>query len=174
MQFELSKGIEILERTPGTLRNLLRGLSPSWFDANEGPDTWSPRDVLGHLLHGEETDWIPRVRIILEHGEAKEFVPFDRFAQFERFRGMSQETLLKRFDEARSKNIETLRSLNLSPAQLQLRGVHPAFKVVTLGQLLSTWVVHDLGHLAQITRVMAKQYAEATGPWREYLRILSL
>ncbi len=173
MEFELQKSLEVLERTPEVLVRLLGGLTSEWCRQKEGPDTWSPYDVLGHLLHGEETDWVPRARIILEHGEAKPFPRFDRFAQFTRFEGWTLEDLLQGFAAARREGLETVRAWRLTPPQLSRRGTHPDLGTVTLSQLLATWVVHDLGHIAQITRVMAKQYGDATGPWKEYLPVLT-
>jgi DinB superfamily len=173
MDFSLDAALEVLTRTPATLRTLLAGVSPAWRDGNEGPDTWSPQDVLGHLIHGEETDWIPRAKIILSDGESRPFEPFDRFAQARRFAGWSLERLLDRFAELRGANLATLQGWRLTPQQLALRGRHPELGPVTLAQLLATWVVHDLGHVAQIARVMAKQYATAVGPWTAYLPVLS-
>lgn len=173
MQFELQKSLEVLERTPAVLAQLLRGLSPEWSRYNEGPDTWSPYDVMGHLLHGEQTDWVPRARIVLEQGEGTPFPRFDRFAQFTRFKGWTLEDLLQAFAAERQKSLETVRGWQLGPAQLARRGTHPDLGTVTLAQLFATWVVHDLGHIAQITRVMAKQYGDASGPWREYLPVLT-
>ena len=172
MEFQLKPGIEILSRTPATLRSLLEGLSEPWLSNNEGTDTWSPYDVLGHLIHGEVTDWIPRARIILEQGESRSFDPFDRFAQFEGSAGRSTGELLDEFASLREANVETLRGFNLGDAQLALRGTHPALGTVTLGQMLATWVVHDLDHIGQVARVMSKQYSEAVGPWKAYLGIL--
>lgn len=172
MQYELSKAIEILSRTPEALRMLLSGLSPEWTEANEGADTWSAFDVAGHLLHGERTDWMARVEIILSGKEERKFRPFDRFAQFEESKGKTLDELLAAFQAARKANLRRLRSLNLTAADLQKTGEHPAFGTVTLSQLLSTWVVHDLDHLYQVGRVMAKQYREEVGPWMEYLKIL--
>jgi uncharacterized damage-inducible protein DinB len=173
MEFRLERGIEVLERTPAALAHLLRGLSPEWTVANEGPETWSPHDVIGHLIHCEDADWIPRAEIILRQGESRAFDPLDRFAQFTRFRGWSLEDLLRRFAEARAANLETLRGWRLTPAQFALRGRHPDFGPVTLGELLATWVAHDLNHVGQIARVMAKQYRDAAGPWKAYLPILT-
>lgn len=172
MSFDLSETLDVLERTPSVLDALLRGTSGAWHAINEGGDTWSAVDVLGHLAHGEETDWVPRARIILEHGADKPFEPFDRFAQLERFAGWPLERLLDRFAELRAANVETVRSWKLTEDQLGLPGRHPALGAVTLRQLLATWAVHDLNHLAQIERVMARRYAEAVGPWQEYLSIL--
>jgi hypothetical protein len=173
MEFNLDQGTEILRCTPATLNSLLRPLSDNWILQNEGPQTWSPFDIVGHLIHGEETDWLPRVRIILEHGESRPFDPFDRFAMFEKSRGRSLSELLDRFESLREKNLKALKEMNLTPDMLQQRGMHPELGIVTLSQLLSTWVVHDLGHIGQIVRVMAKQYKEAVGPWQEYLPILT-
>ena len=173
MEFNLKLAIEILERTPKTVRCLLENLSPEWILENEGPDTWSPFDVVGHLIHGEKTDWISRARIILEQGGNKTFERFDRFAQFRESQGKTLSQLLDEFERLRSKNLETLLAFQLTENQLAMKGVHPSFGPVTLRQLLSTWVAHDLGHIAQITRVMAKQYKEEVGPWVEYLPVLS-
>lgn len=172
MQFDLSKSLEILERTPGVLQALLGGLSEEWVSVNEGPETWSPYDIVGHLLHGEKTDWIQRMDIILNGNNDGHFVPFDRFAQFHESAGKSLQDLLTQFAKARAENINTLKSRNIQESDLDRVGIHPTFGTVTLRQLLSTWTAHDLDHLAQISRVMAKQYKEATGPWIEFLRIL--
>ncbi len=172
MDFDLKQAIEVLARTPQTLRTLLEGLPPDWTSNNEGPETWSPYDVLGHLIHGEKTDWIGRVRLILDHGENRTFEPFDRFAQFHESQGKSLEDLLDEFARMRARNLETLRGFELTPERLELRGRHPDFGTVTLRNLLATWTAHDLGHIAQITRVMAKQYSDYVGPWRAYLPVL--
>ncbi len=172
MDFNLKQAIEILAHTPATLRALLEGLPPGWTSNDEGPDTWSPYDVLGHLIHGEKADWIGRVRTILDHGESRTFEPFDRFAQFHESQGKTLEDLLDDFARMRARNLETLRGFELTADHLELRGRHPDFGTVTLGQLLATWPVHDLAHIAQITRVMAKQYAGHVGPWRAYLPVL--
>jgi hypothetical protein len=161
-----------LRRTPSTLSALLSGLPESWIRATEGPDTWSPYDVVGHLIHGERTDWIARARTILDHGESRTFDPFDRFAQFEESRGKTLDQLLEEFAALRGANVETLEGWNLTDDELGRTGRHPELGRVTLRQHLSTWVAHDLGHIAQIVRVMAKQYGEQVGPWREYLRIV--
>jgi len=168
----LQHGIAVLERTPATFRALLDGLPEPWGMVNEGPDTFSPFDNLGHLIHGERTDWIPRARLILEQGANRTFAPYDRFAQVRESAGKTMATLLDEFAELRAQNLTTLRSWNLTDAQLLLEGQHPALGRVTLDQLLATWVAHDLGHLAQTSRVMAKQYRQAVGPWRAYLPIL--
>lgn len=172
MDFHLEHALEVLQRTPATLNTLLRGLSVPWSHANEGENTWSPYDVIGHLIHGEETDWIPRLQIILAHGEARAFEPFERTAFYEKSKGKNLEELLDTFATLRAKNLETLRELHLQPKDFALQGTHPAFGPVTLEQLLATWVVHDLGHVRQIVRAMAKQYTNEVGPWREYLSIL--
>lgn len=173
MEFDLQEAIEVLSRTPGALRALLQDLPPGWTSNDEGPDTWSPYDVLGHLIHGERADWIARLTTILEHGEARTFESFDRFAQFRESQGKSLGDLLDELAELRERNLETLRGLDLQPEQLELRGRHPDFGTVTLGQLLATWTVHDLGHIAQIARVMAHQYADHVGPWEAYLPVLA-
>jgi uncharacterized damage-inducible protein DinB len=172
MEFRLEHAREILGRTPAALDSLLRGLPDGWVFGREGPDGWSAFDVVGHLIHGEETDWIPRARMILEQGEAQAFEPFDRFAMFERSKGKSLPELLDTFARLRAQSLEELDALGLTPEALAKRGTHPELGAVTLGQLLSTWVVHDLGHVGQVVRVMSKQYGEAVGPWRAYLSIL--
>ena len=172
MTFELSNGMAVLERTPATLRAMLSGLSPEWTDATEGPDTWSPYGVIGHLIHGERTDWIPRAQIILAQGESRRFTPYDRFAQFRESEGKSLEDLLDEFATLRAANLATLQEWRLDDSLLSLEGEHPAFGAVSLRQLLATWVAHDLGHIVQISRVMAKQYRDAIGPWRQYLSVM--
>ncbi len=172
MQYLLEDATRILRRTPRTLSALLIGLPDSWTGATEGPDTWSPYDVVGHLIHGERTDWIPRARIILDHGESRPFDSFDRFAQFEESRGKKLDQLLEEFDALRGANVEALEGWNLTEEELGRTGRHPELGRVTLRQHLSTWVAHDLGHIGQIVRVMAKQYGDQVGPWGEYLRIV--
>jgi hypothetical protein len=172
MDFDLPASIAVLERTPAALRALLAGLPPSWIDATEGAESWSPYVNIGHLIHGERTDWIPRARIILAQGAERRFAPFDRFAQLRESEGKSLGTLLDELASLRAANLATLRSWRLTDAQLALAGEHPAFGAVTLRQLLATWVAHDLGHIAQVARVMAKQYRAAVGPWREYLPVM--
>jgi hypothetical protein len=172
MQYSVNKSIEILERTPAVLTGMLDGISEEWTTNNEGPDTWSAYDVIGHLIHGELTDWLPRAELILSDSDDKRFPPFDRFAQFEKSKGKSLAQLLTEFKEIRELNIQKLKKLNISPDDLHKTGIHLAFGDVTLSQLLSCWVVHDLNHIAQISRVMAKQYKAEVGPWIEYLRIL--
>jgi len=173
MAFELSEGIAILERTPATFRALLGGLPAPWITCDEGPDTFSPFDNLGHLIHGERTDWIPRARIILAQGAPRRFEPYDRFAQSRESAGKTLAELLDEFTALRAANLDTMRSWKLAEAQFALEGEHPALGTVTLRQLLATWVAHDLGHIAQTTRVMAKRYRDAVGPWREYLPIVN-
>ena len=172
MDFNLTAGIAVLERTPQTLRGMLAGLPSSWIDETEGPETWSPYVIVGHLVHGERTDWIPRARIILAQGADRRFTPYDRFAQFHESRGKSVAELLDEFARLRADNLATLAGWGLTGAALDLSGEHPEFGAVTLRQLLATWVTHDLGHIAQAARVMAKQYRDAIGPWRAYLPIV--
>ena len=173
MNFKLDEAIGMLARTPALMNLWLRGLPDSWLDATEGPDTWSPRVVIGHLIHGEDTDWIPRARRILEHGEALPFDRYDRFAQFERFGGFTMDQLLDLFGEKRRGTLDILRGWRLAEAQLDLRGRHPEFGPVTLRQLLATWVAHDLDHVVQIARVMGKHYLADVGPWTAYLRVMN-
>jgi len=163
----------ILERVPATLDALVRALPDPIVRTNEGGDTWSAFDVVGHLIHGERTDWIPRARIILEHGESRPFDKFDRFAQFTLSRGKTMHELLDEFAALRRESLQQLDALQLKDADLDRRGMHPALGPVTLRQLLSTWVAHDLDHIMQIARVLAKQHAAAVGPWRTYLRVIS-
>jgi hypothetical protein len=172
MDFDITAGIAVLERTPHTLRAMLTGLPLAWTDATEGPETWSPYAIVGHLIHGERTDWILRARLILAQGPERRFTPFDRFAQFRASEGKSLADLLDEFGRLRDQNLGVLAGWRLTDAQLALEGEHPEFGPVTLRQLLATWVAHDLGHIAQTARVMAKQYREAVGPWRAYLLIL--
>ena len=172
MDFRLTGALEVLERTPQTFRALLAGLADSWILPNEGPETFSAFDNVGHLIHGERTDWIPRARIILAQGPNRRFEPYDRFAQYRESRGKTMADLLDEFERLRAENLATLRGWNLTESQLDLEGEHPGLGTVTLRKLLAAWVVHDLGHIAQTTRVMAKQYREAVGPWREYLPVL--
>ena len=172
MQFELSRTLEILERTPAAFRALLDGLSDDWTAPNEGLDTFSAFDNVGHLIHGERTDWIPRARIILDHGVGRRFEPFDRFAQYRESEGKSLPELLDEFARLRAKNLATLRGWGLGERELALEGEHPELGRVTLAQLLATWAAHDLSHVAQTARVLAKQYRDAVGPWRPYLPLL--
>ena len=171
--FVIEEATAILARTPATLDALLRGLPDGWIAAHEGGQTWSPFDVVGHLIHGEQTDWMPRLRIILEHGESQPFEKFDRLAQFTASRGRRLPDLLDRLAGLRRDNLADLAAMRLSNADLDRRGRHPELGAVTARQLLATWVAHDLDHVVQIARVMATQYSDEVGPWRAYLRIIS-
>jgi hypothetical protein len=173
VSFDLPETLDILGRAPTVVDALLRGTSASWHDSNEGPGTWSALDVVGHLIYGEETDWVPRAQLILEHGEDRPFEPFDRFAQLSRFAGWPLDQLLDRFAELREANLEIVRSWQLTEAELALPGRHPELGSVDLRQLLATWAVHDLNHIAQIARVLAKRYTQEVGAWRAYLSILN-
>ena len=173
MEFDLGRSVEVLSRTPPTLQNLLRGMDDNWTLCNEGPDTFSPFDVVGHLIDGEETDWMSRARIILAKGPKPEFQPYDRFRHQKRNVGRTLSSLLDEFAILRAENLTLLKSWELGPEELALRGLHPKFGPVTLRELLAAWVVHDLGHVAQIARVMAKQYKVAVGPWVEFLPVLT-
>lgn len=172
MDFNLEQGIALLERTPATVRSLLLGLPQEWVMNNEGGDSWSPFDVVGHLVSLERVDWIPRARIILEHGDSRPFDPVDRFAMFTESQGKSLEQLLDEFAQLRQENVQHLRAMKLTTEDMERKGRHPALGDVTMSQLLSTWVVHDLNHLHQIAQTMARQYTDAVGVWREYLSIL--
>lgn len=172
MNFQLTRAVEVLERTPAAFHALLSGLPEAWTAPNEGPETFSAFDNLGHLIHGERTDWIPRARIILAQGPDRRFKPYDRFAQYRESKGKTMADLLTEFARLRAENLAVLRGWNLSEQDLALEGEHPELGRVTLDQLLAAWVVHDLGHLAQTSRVLAKQYREAVGPWRAYLPVL--
>lgn len=173
MDFSIEKSISILEKTPAVLHELLFDTPEEWVMINEGNETWSPYDIIGHLLHGERKDWIKRLEIILSNNDEKKFTPYDRFAQFNESKGKEMKTLLNEFEILRTKNIEILKSINISEEKYEWIGVHPVFGNVTLKNLIATWVVHDLDHLAQISRVMAHQYRNEVGPWKEYLRILN-
>jgi hypothetical protein len=170
-QFDFEDAVAVLKRTPASLSALLNGLPETWIEATEGEGTWSPYDVIGHLIHGERTDWIPRARHILA-GETRPFETFDRTAQFRESQGKSLGELLEIFTDLRRENVAVLVEMNLTEADFERKGLHPELGDVTLGQLLATWVVHDLDHVAQIARTMAKVYGEATGPWTAYLSIL--
>ena len=171
--FVIDEATAILARTPSTLDALLRGLPESWTHSNEGGETWSPFDVIGHLTHGEETDWIPRAKIILAHGDARAFEKFDRLAQLTASAGRTLPNLLDDFARLRDANLRELASLSLTNADLDRLGRHPELGAVTLRQLLATWVTHDLDHVMQISRVLGRQYSDEVGPWRAYLRIIS-
>ena len=170
--FQLEEALAILERTPATLRAWLEGLSEPWTTATEGPKTWSAFTVLGHLVDGDTTDWIVRTRIILAGGAEPRFKPFNRLGHEEACRGKTVDTLLDEFAIQRAANVAELRSLKLTTEHLNLTGIHPEFGLVTLRELLATWVAHDLDHLMQIARVMARRYSEDVGPWRRYLRVI--
>lgn len=172
MKFDLSHSIGLLVKTPDILQKLLTGLPEEWITANEGPDTWSPFDVVGHLVHGERTDWIPRIMIIMNDSDQKTFAPFDRFAQFEESKGKSIDQLLEEFAYLRDQNLHRLRAFQLDKTDLDRTGIHPSLGQVTLRQVIATWVAHDLGHLVQISRVMAKQYKDEIGPWTKYLSVI--
>ena len=172
MEHNLPHSISLLTRTPTALDALLRDLPETWTFRNEGANTWSAFDVIGHLIHGERTDWMPRARMVLQFGEAKAFEPFDRWGQERESQGKSLGQLLDEFARLRSENLDELRALNLRPEELARRGRHPALGVVTLSELLAAWAAHDLTHLHQISRVMAHQYRGAVGPWRAYLGVL--
>ncbi len=172
MDFQISKTIEILSQTPATIKSLLGNLSDDWVYAQIDKESWNVFDIIGHYIHGEETDWIPRAEIILAQGESVTFETFDRFAQFEISKGKTLHELLEIFAELRQQNLETLKSWNLTDEQLKLKGIHPELGEVTLEQLLATWAVHDLTHIRHISIVLAKQYAKNVGVWKEYLTIL--
>lgn len=172
MEFTLEQSVEILKTTPYVIESYLSTLSKDWIKNNEGNNTWSPYDVLGHLIFGDKTDWIIRIKTILSNSENKLFEPFDRFAQLEEDQNRSIECMIQEFKSLRKKNLDELTFLNINEEDLGRLGVHPEFGEVTLQQLLATWVVHDLGHIAQISRIMAKQYSKEVGPWIEYLSIL--
>ena len=173
MEFRFAEALPVLRRTPAVVRSLLSDLPGRWTAATEGPGTWSPFDVVGHLIHGERADWIPRVEHLLTHGEAVPFPAFDREAMFEASKGISLSDLLDTFGRLRGESLARLEQLKLTDADLPRRGRHPEFGSVTLGQHLSTWLAHDLDHVAQIVRVMARQYSEAVGPWKAYLSVMT-
>ena len=173
MQYSLEKSYEIVERTPAVLKALLTGINEDWIINNEGPETFSPYDVVGHLVHGEKTDWTVRIKRILESGNSRTFELFDRFAQYQDSEGKYLQQLLDEFELLRAENIYWLKSLNLSATDLDKTGMHPVLGEVTMRHLLATWVVHDLTHIAQITRAMAKQYKKEIGPWTDFFRILN-
>jgi len=172
MNFSLADTMALLERTPKTLEAMLDGLPEAWSRGNEGPETFSPYDVVGHLIHGEKTDWMIRARIILDQGESRSFDRYDRFAQFRDSSGRALPDLLGEFGSLRAENLRKLKSWNLAPADLDRRGTHPVLGAVTLRQLLATWAVHDLTHVHQISRAMAHQYRDQVGPWSAYLGVL--
>jgi DinB superfamily len=169
----LEESLAVLTRTPQALDALLRDLPDAWTETTEGPGTWSPYVVIGHLVHGERADWMPRLTIILEHGPSRTFDPFNREAQSRESQGKSLAMLLDEFSALRRDNLARLRALNLQPAQLELQGTHPALGAVTVRQLLATWTAHDLAHILQVSRVMAKRYKQEVGPWAEYLSVMN-
>lgn len=173
MTFNFDEAISILERTPVVLKNYLKGLSEDWTSPNEGKNTWSPFDIVGHLVVGEKTDWVVRAEIIMADNPDKNFTPFNMAAQFEYGKGKSLDQLLTEFEVLRNENLKKLRAMKLTDKQMSLTGIHPEFGKVSLKELLSTWVAHDLGHIAQISRVMARQYKSEVGPWKKYLGILN-
>jgi hypothetical protein len=173
MKFNLAEHIKILKRTPEILQLLLMDLSDNWIYANEGANTWSPFDIMGHLIHGEKTDWIPRTNIIINGAGKGMFHPFDRFAQFENSKGKTISQLLIEFSDLRRDNIQTLESLNIDESTLEMRGIHPELGQVSLQQLISTWVAHDLNHIHQMTRVMVKNHKPLMGPWSKYFSLLN-
>lgn len=172
--FDLNHAVAVLKRTPDTLKALLYGLPEEWIRGNEGSETWSPFDVVGHLIHGEETDWIPRARIILRNEKIVTFDSFDRFAQLKRFRRTRPEDLLQTFATLRAENLTELDGMQLNPDKLDKKGRHPELGVVSLKQLIATWTVHDLGHIRQVSKAMAWQYVDEVGPWRAYLTYLDV
>ena len=172
MNYSLTKSIQVLARTPLVMSTMLAGLDAEWIRASEGENTWTPYDVVGHLIHGEKTDWIPRMRIFLDDKADKRLQVFDRFAQFENSKGKALDELLSEFSDLRKMNVDILIHAHPFEKQLDKTAIHPEFGTVTLRQHLAAWVAHDLGHIAQICRVMAKQYKEEAGPWVKYLRIL--
>ena len=172
MDFDLAKSIPILVQTPRVLAALVGDLPIEWANTNDGANTWSAYDVVGHLIHGEKTDWMPRVRRILEKGRSVPFDTFDRTAQFVESRGKSLRDLLKEFTELRTGNVRALEALHLTASDMRREGMHPQLGVVNMGQLLATWVAHDLNHIRQVAEVMARQYREAVGPWKEFLPIM--
>ncbi len=172
MKFELSKAIEILRQTPYSLSRLLEDLSPEWVESEGNKNNWSPYDVIGHLIHAEETDWIPRAAIILERGDNPRFEPFDRLAQFKEAPARSLQDLLTEFAHLRNASLERLAGWQLSEDDLDLIGVHPEFGQVNLRQLLAAWAVHDLNHIRQVVTYLSRKYSDQVGPWKAYLSIL--
>lgn len=172
MEHNLQDTLALLGRTPATLNALLRDLPDDWTHSNEGVDTWSPVEVIGHLVHGERTDWIPRARLILQHGESRAFEPFDMQGHLREIQGKLLPQLLDDFAQLRTHNVFELRAWKLQPQQLAKRGLHPALGSVTLSELLATWVSHDLTHLHQVSRILAYRYRDAVGPWKKYLGVM--
>lgn len=174
MRFSIHSALQILERTPAIIEAMLKNLGADWTMNNEGNDSWSAFDIVGHYIHGEKTDWIPRMQIILDDNKDKRFAPFDRFAQFHESNGKSLDDLIDEFKTLRAENVRLLKSIDLGDELLNRTGIHPKFGTVTLKQLLATWVVHDLTHIYQVSRVMAKQYESEVGPWKEFLGVLNV
>ena len=173
MHFDLEDAIKILSQTPATIRSLVMGLQDSWLHADEGPDTWAPQSVVAHLIYGEQTDWIPRMQIILDPTADKHFIPFDREGHFPLAKERNIEALLVQFDQLRKENLQILIASHITSDDLKKTGIHPAFGPVSLQQLLAAWVVHDMTHVSQIARIIARQYQEEVGPWKEYMGILN-
>ena len=171
--FVMEEALAILSRTPAAIDAMLRGLPEGWIAAHEGGETWSPFDIVGHLIHGERADWIPRARVIIEHGAARPFDKFDRFAQFTASEGRTLDSLLDEFASLRRESLDALARMRLTDADLDREGLHPELGAVTMRNLLATWVAHDLDHVSQIARVIARQYSDEVGPWRRYMRIIS-
>lgn len=172
MKFQIEQAVEILSQTPATVKSLLGNLSDEWILTEENRDDWNAFDVVGHLIHADETDWIPRAAVILAQGENPTFEAFDRYGQFEKSKGKNLPELLEEFAEIRRQSLENLSAMNLTEDKLKLKGIHPELGEVTLENLLATWVVHDLTHIRQIVTSMAKKYSENVGVWKEYLSIL--
>jgi DinB superfamily len=172
ISFELEDAITIISKTPTVVRELVSGLNEEWLHATEGPDTWSAHDIVAHYIYGEQTDWIPRIQIILSDKEEKTFTPFDRNGHFAVGKGRSIESLLNQFEQLRKENIQILLASDISSEDLEKTGIHPAFGPVTLRQLLAAWAVHDMTHIHQISRVIAKQYLVEVGPWKEFMGVL--
>jgi hypothetical protein len=173
MKFKIEQAIAILQRTPELVSGMLKGLDKEWINSNEGGDTWSPFDIVGHYIHGEKTDWIPRMEIILSDEPNKQFEPFDRFSQFRDSKGKNIDQLLEEFSRLRKQNLQRLQSIQLTDGLLNRTAIHPALGTVTLQQLLASWVVHDLTHLYQLSRVLARQYEQEVGPWKVYMGVLN-
>ena len=172
MNFQIDQAVEILSQTPATVKSLLENLSDEWTKSEANIENWTPFDIVGHLIHADETDWIPRAEIVLAQGENPTFEPFDRFAMFEKSKDKTLRELLEIFAERRAESLEKLRAMNLNADKLQLKAAHPELGEVSLEQLIATWAVHDLTHIRQIVTVLANKYAENVGAWKEYLSIL--
>ncbi len=173
MTFDLQQAVRLLQKTPMVVRSMLSNLDETWTHSNEGGDSWSPYHVVGHLVHGEKTDWMPRLEIMMAEGPIQTFEPYDRFAQIEMSKGKTLEELLEMFELLRKENLQTLQSKQITETDLSRKAMHPSLGEITLSNMLSAWVVHDQGHIAQISRVLAKNYKEEVGPWTKYLTILN-